>query len=106
MAGNSGERCRLKLLVLSLHWHSLGTLSVPLVVKFYVRLVSFTHIGWFFYFLFFRSWNFTENFVGGCRVYLQQALFLYGLQYTNVVFSSLVMNCIPVWTFLIAAVFG
>ncbi|KAG0592709.1 hypothetical protein M758_1G267100 [Ceratodon purpureus] len=39
-------------------------------------------------------------------VYLQQALFLFGLQYTNVVFASLVMNCIPVWAFLIAAIFG
>lgn len=38
-------------------------------------------------------------------VYLQQLLFLIGLKYTNVIFSSLMMNCIPVWTFLIAAIF-
>ncbi|KAG0581282.1 hypothetical protein M758_4G243800 [Ceratodon purpureus] len=39
-------------------------------------------------------------------IYMQQALFLFGLGYTNVIFSSLVLNCIPVSTFLFAILFG
>lgn len=35
-------------------------------------------------------------------VYLLQGLFLVGLQYTNVIFASIMMNTIPIWTFLIA----
>lgn len=40
-----------------------------------------------------------------CRVYCQQAFFLRGLQLTSVIFSSIVLNCIPVWTLLVAVVF-
>jgi len=35
-------------------------------------------------------------------VYLLQGLFLIGLQYTDVIFASIMMNTIPIWTFLIA----
>lgn len=38
-------------------------------------------------------------------VYCQQAFFLRGLQLTSVIFSSIVLNCIPVWTLLVAVVF-
>lgn len=39
-------------------------------------------------------------------IYMQQTLFLFGLGYTNVIFSSLVLNCIPVSTFTFALLFG